>query len=49
MCRFEQIRHASDYDDFYIANKEEAKNQVELAEILLNELEEYCNKVIDNN
>ena len=45
----EQIRHASDYDDFYIANKEEAKNQVELAEILLNELEKYCDKVIDNN
>ena len=41
----EQIRHASDYDDFYIANKEEAKNQVQLAQMLLDEIEKYVEKV----
>ena len=38
----EQIRHASDYDDFYIANKQEAKEQVDLAKNLLDEIEKYC-------
>ena len=28
----EEIRHASDYDDFYIATREEAKEQIEVAE-----------------
>ena len=27
----EEIRHASDYDDFYIATKEEAEEQIETA------------------
>lgn len=40
----EEIRHASDYDDFYIATKEEAAEQIELAEQLIDMIEAYCNK-----
>ena len=42
----EQIRHASDYDDFYIASKQESVSQVELAEELLIEIEKYYEEVI---
>ncbi len=38
----EKIRHASDYDDFYIANKAEASTQVEVAEEFINKVEKYC-------
>ena len=37
----EEIRHASDYDDFYIASKEKAAEQVETAEYVLEEVEKY--------
>ena len=37
----EEIRHASDYDDFYIASKEEAERQVSVAEEFLQMVEEY--------
>lgn len=37
----EEIRHASDYDDFYIATKEEAKEQIETAKELVGKIEEY--------
>ena len=32
----EEIRHASDYDDFYIADKKECQQQVEMATEFLN-------------
>ena len=38
----EEIRHASDYDDFYIATKEEAAEQIETAEELVAVIEAYC-------
>lgn len=38
----EEIRHASDYDDFYIATKEEAIEQIKLAEELIGVIEKYC-------
>lgn len=38
----EEIRHASDYDDFYIAIKEEAEEQVETAREVLELIEAYC-------
>ncbi|MGN0329113.1 MAG: HEPN domain-containing protein [Lachnospira sp.] len=41
----EQIRNASDYDDFYIANKDETVKQVENAEYLYNKVNEYINKL----
>ena len=31
ISRLEIIRHKSDYDDFYIASKEEAVEQIEVA------------------
>lgn len=38
--------HASDYDDFYIATKEEAAEQIELAESLINMIEAYCTQIV---
>lgn len=40
----EEIRHASDYDDFYIATREEAAEQIATAEELIKEIVEYCKK-----
>ena len=40
----EEIRHASDYDDFYIANKDEAKDLIDTAEKLIGLIEEYIDK-----
>ena len=37
----EEIRHASDYDDFYIASKEEAKNQIATEECFGKLVEKY--------
>ncbi len=36
-----KIRNASDYDDFYIASKEEAKEQLENAKYFYNQVETY--------
>lgn len=38
----EEIRHASDYDDFYIATEKEARQQVAIAEEFLKMAEVYC-------
>lgn len=38
----EEIRHASDYDDFYIASKEEAEQQVLIAAEFVELIENYC-------
>ena len=38
----EEIRHASDYDDFYIASKEESERQIEVAEEFIELVEQYC-------
>ena len=40
----EEIRHASDYDDFYIAVKEETIEQLETAKQLINLIEEPVKK-----
>lgn len=37
----ERIRSASDYDDFYVASKEECEGQVKKAEELLNKVQNY--------
>ena len=39
--RAQEIRHASDYDEFYIASVEEAQEQIDTAELLLNAVEQY--------
>ena len=40
----EEIRHASDYDDFYIATREEAEEQIDTAVELVEKIEEYVLK-----
>lgn len=45
----EEIRHASDYDDFYIATREEAKEQIEVAEELIMIVEKYCKQRIEKD
>ena len=37
-----EIRHASDYDDFYFATKSEAEEQIATAKELLELVEKYC-------
>lgn len=37
----ERIRNASDYDDFYIASKEETQKQVSNAEYIVRKIEKY--------
>ena len=38
----EEIRHASDYDDFYIASMEETERQISSASELICLVESYC-------
>lgn len=42
ISRAEEIRHASDYDDFYIVTKENSQEQIETAEEFIKMVEEYC-------
>lgn len=35
-------RHASDYDDFYIASKEESERQISVADEFIILAEKYC-------
>ena len=43
----EEIRHASDYDDFYIASKEESERQILTADEFIILAEKYCGKQIE--
>lgn len=38
----EEIRHASDYDDFYVATKSEVEKQIDTATELTELVEKYC-------
>ena len=38
----EEIRHVSDYDDFYIASKEESERQISVADEFIILAEKYC-------
>ena len=42
----EEIRHASDYDDFYLATREEAEEQIATAIELIEKVEEYVGSKI---
>lgn len=42
----EEIRHASDYDDFYIATREEAEEQINTAIELVVTIEQYIKEKI---
>ena len=44
----EEIRHASDYDDFYIATVEEVNEQIAVAEEFIQMVEDYCNQHLDD-
>lgn len=46
IAQAEEIRHASDYDDFYIATKSEAEEQIAVAEEFLQMVETYCQEQI---
>lgn len=39
-----KVRHASDYDEFYIASKDEALKQIQTAEILISAVSDYIEK-----
>lgn len=41
IARLEEIRHKSDYDDFYIASREEAQKQIDTAVDVLKEVKRY--------
>lgn len=41
LSTLKQLREKSDYDDFYVASKEKAVEQVETARLILREVEEY--------
>ena len=43
----EEIRHASDYDDFYIANREESERQVAVADEFIQLVEQYCKEKME--
>ena len=45
IAKAEQIRNASDYDDFYISSKEETREQVELAETFVNKVRKYLMEI----
>ena len=44
ISKLEIIRHKSDYDDFYIASKEEAEEQIQIAVEICRLVEEYLIK-----
>lgn len=41
ICRAQEVRHASDYDDFYIVSVEDAKEQLETAREVIDIVGEY--------
>lgn len=42
VAQAEEIRHASDYDDFYVANLDETKEQIEIAKEFVENVKNYC-------
>lgn len=47
IAELEEIRHASDYDDFYIASKEEVNEAIDTATEFVRMVEDYCNKEME--
>ena len=43
LAELKQLREKSDYDDFYIASKEKAEEQIKTAELILEKVKEYLN------
>ncbi|MBU5478597.1 HEPN domain-containing protein [Eubacterium sp. MSJ-13] len=44
----EEIRHASDYDDFYIASIEEVNEQILVAEEFIEMVQKYCEQHLED-
>ena len=44
MGTLKQLREKSDYDDFYIASKEQAEEQYDTAQIVIQRIKEYLLK-----
>lgn len=44
----EEIRHASDYDDFYIVSREETERQINAASEFIQIAEKYCMSQLEN-
>ena len=44
-----QLREKSDYDDFYIASREKAEEQIETAKLILRSVEEYLEEQKNNS
>lgn len=45
----EEIRHASDYDDFYIASREESERQIAVADEFIRFVWQYCMSRFEKN
>ena len=45
LATLKQLREKSDYDDFYIASKEKATEQVETASLILEEVDKYLKQI----
>lgn len=46
IAKADRIRNASDYDDFYIVNKEETKELLEFVKNFLEKTSEYISKML---
>ena len=44
ISKAQEVRHASDYDEFYIASKEETERQIESAELLAKAIRDYLDR-----
>ena len=49
VSEIEEIRHASDYDDFYLASREETERQIAVASELVQLVETYCMSQIEES
>ena len=46
IAKADRIRNASDYDDFYIVNKEETRELIEFVKNFLKKVEEYIDEIL---
>ena len=47
ISKAQEVRHASDYDDFYVVSKEDTGTQLEWAKEIVGLVNEYIDSVID--
>lgn len=44
ISKAQKIRHASDYDEFYVASKEEAENQIQTAKTVADLVDKFISQ-----